>query len=151
MQQINFYQEEFRTRTDWKKQGIIASVAVLVLVLAGFNVNQIYSTNQLSAELENKKNTLKSLEQSYALLEKTVKPKAKDMNLVAELERVKRNNTEKLRALNYLSGNDSGNMTGFSILMKGLGRKRDTINDLWLKKIQLSRGGYDMRLSTGEL
>ena len=90
---------------------------------------------------------MKSIEQSYALLEKKVKPKARDMNLVAEFERMKQSNAEKLRALNYLSGNDAGNMTGFSFLMQALGRKRDSINDLWLKKIQFSRGGYDMRLS----
>lgn len=147
MQQVNFYQEEFHTRYNWKQTAIFASVAVLVLMLAGINASQIYSTNQLSTELENKRNTLKSLEQNYVQLEKSAKPKAQDMNLVAELERMKRNNTEKLRALNYLSGNDSGNMTGFSFLMQGLGRKRDTIDDLWLKKIQFSRGGYDMRLS----
>jgi len=147
MQKINLYQKEFHASHDWRRISVVGALVLLTLVFSGINIGQIYAANQMGAELENKKNALKSLGQSYAVLEKKAKPKARDMNLVAELERMKRSNTEKLRALNYLSGNDSGNMTGFSFLMQGLGRKRDNINNLWLKKIQFSRGGYNMRLS----
>lgn len=147
MQQINLYQEEFQVGYNWKKIGVTGSVVLLVLIFVGINAYQVYATNQLRVKLVSKQNTLKSLGQSYAILEKKEKPKARDMNLVAELERIKQSNIEKLRALNYLSGNDAGNMTGFSFLLQGLGKNRDSINDLWLKKIQFSTGGYDMRLS----
>jgi len=147
MQQINLYQQEFYDTRDWRKTGVIGAIVFMFVVLGGINAVQAYMAGQLSAELNNKNQTLKSLEQTYAVLEKNVKPRAQDMNLVAELENLKRTNSEKLRALNYLSGNDAGNMTGFSYLMQGLGRKRDTINNLWLKKIKFSRGGYELHLS----
>ncbi|MCK5001560.1 MAG: hypothetical protein KAS57_00940 [Gammaproteobacteria bacterium] len=147
MQQINLYQKEFQAGYNRDKIGVISLIVLLTLILAGTNSYQVYTLNQLRTELANKKGTLKSLEHSYAVLEKEVKPKARDMKLAASVDRMKRSNAEKLRALNYLSGNDAGNVTGFSFLIQGLGRKRDKINDLWLKKIQFGRGGYDMYLS----
>ncbi len=147
MQQINLYQKEFHVSYNWRRIVVAGSMTMLLLVLAGININQMYTADRLRAELENTNNTIKSLKQSYSALAKNAKPKARDLNLIAELERIKRSNGEKLRALNYLSGNDAGNMTGFSFLLQGLGRKRDIINDLWLKKIKFSHGGYDLRLS----
>lgn len=147
MQQINLYQNEFHVHRDWRRTGIFGAVVLVIVVFGGISASQAYMTSQLRTELATKQKALKNLELTYAALEKNATPKAQDMNLLAELESVKRSNREKSRALNYLSGNDAGNMTGFSYLMQGLGRKRDTINDLWLKKIKFSRGGYDMHLS----
>ncbi len=147
MQQVNLYQDEFHLSYNYRRVGVVGIFLLLALVFAIVNSYQIYTTNHLRPELESKTNALKSFEQSYAILQSNAKPKAIDMNLVAQMERVKRNNTEKRRALNYLSGNNAGNTSGFSFLMQGLGRKRDNINDLWLKKIKFSRGGYDLYLN----
>jgi hypothetical protein len=147
MQQVNLYQEEFFPSYNYRRISVVGSFLLLLVILIVINFYQTYTANQLRIELENKASTLKTLEQSYAILEVKAKPKAKDMNLVADLEIMKRNNAEKRRALNYLSGNDEGNISGFSFLMQGLGKKRDSINDLWLKKIRFSRGGYDLHLS----
>lgn len=147
MQQINLYHKEFHDVRDWRKTGIIGAVILTLVALAGINAVQIYKTSQLQAELENKNQKIKNFEHTYAALQKNVKPRAKDMALVAELENIKRSNSEKLRALNYLSGNDAGNTVGFSYLMEGLGRERDKISNLWLKKIKFSHGGYDIHLS----
>lgn len=146
MQQINLYQKEFFLSYDYRRISVVGSFLLLLVIFALVNFYQTYSERQLRAELENKTKTLKSIEQSYAVLEIKAKPKAKDMNLAADLERTKRNNTEKRRALNYLSGNDAGNISGFSFLLQGLGRQRDSIKDLWLKKIKFSHGGYHMYL-----
>jgi hypothetical protein len=147
MQQINLYQDEFHLSYDYRRVAVAGIFLLLALVFALVNSYQIYTTNHLRPELESKTNTMKSFEQSYAMLQSKAKPKATDMNLVAQMERVKRNNAEKRRALNYLSGNNTGNTSGFSFLMQGLGKKRDNINDLWLKKIKFSRGGYDLHLN----
>lgn len=147
MQKINLYQKEFYFSYNWRRTGIAGSAAILLLVLAGININQSYTADRLRAELENTNNTIERLGQSYSTLAKNARPKARDLSLLAELESIKRSNGEKLRALNYLSGDDAGNMTGFSFLLRGLGRKRDIINDLWLKKIKFSHGGYHLRLS----
>lgn len=147
MQQVNLYQKEFFLSYDYRRISVVGSFLLLALIFSVVNFYQVYTTNQLEIELGSKTKTLNTLQQAYAILETKVKPKAIDMNLVADLERMKRINSEKLRALNFLSGNDVGNTSGFSFLMQGLGRKRDSINDLWLKKIKFSRGGYDLHLS----
>lgn len=147
MQQVNLYQGEFHLRYNYRRVGVAGIFLLLALVFAAVNSYQIYIANHLRPELESKTNALKSFEQSYDILQAKAEPKATDMNLVAQMERVKRNNAEKRRALNYLSGNNTGNTSGFSFLMQGLGKKRDDINDLWLKKIKFSRGGYDLHLN----
>ena len=147
MQQVNLYQDEFHLSYNHRRVGVAGIFLLLALVLAVVNSYQIYTTKHLRPELESKTNAMKSFEQSYVILQSNAKPKAIDMNLVARMERVKRNNAEKRRALNYLSGNNAGNTSGFSFLMQGLGKKRDNINDLWLKKIKFSRGGYDLYLN----
>ena len=147
MQQVNLYQDEFHLSYNHRRVGVAGTFLLLALVFAVVNSYQIYTTNHLRPELESKTNAMKSFEQSYVILQSNAKPIAIDMNLVARMERVKRNNAEKRRALNYLSGNNAGNTSGFSFLMQGLGKKRDNINDLWLKKIKFSRGGYDLYLS----
>ncbi|MDT8282612.1 MAG: hypothetical protein RQ982_07335 [Gammaproteobacteria bacterium] len=147
MQQINLYQKEFFLINNYRRIGVTGSFLLLALIFCAVNFYQMYTTSQLQIELESKTNTLKTFKQGYAAMEAKVKPKAIDTNLVAQLERIKRNNAEKLRALNYLSGNDEGNTYGFSFLLQGLGKRRDSIDDLWLKKIRFSRGGYDLHLS----
>jgi len=146
VQQVNLYQKEFFHSYDYRRIAVVGSLLLLLLIFVLVNFYQTYSARQLRVELENKTETLRSIEQSYAVLEVKAKPKAKDMNLAADLERTRRNNIEKRRALNYLSGNDTGNISGFSFLLEGLGRKRDSVKDLWLKKIMFSRGGYHLRL-----
>lgn len=147
MQQINLYQREFHATRDWRKTGIAGAVALTLVVLGGINAVQIYETSQLRAQLESKTQKIKNFEQTYDVLKKNAKPKAQDMALLAELKSIKQTNREKMRALNYLSGSGTGNTVGFSYLLEGLGRERDRINNLWLKKIKFSRGGYDLHLS----
>lgn len=146
MQQVNLYQKEFFLSYDYRRISVVGSFLLLLVIFILVNFYQAYSERQLRAEMENKIKVLKNIEQSYAVLEIKAKPKAKDMSLAADLERTKRNNIEKRRALNYLSGNDAGNISGFSFLLQGLGRQRDSIKDLWLKKIKFSRGGYHLHL-----
>ncbi len=146
IQQINLYQAEFQITRDWLSQLLMAGIALLILLLAGNSFYQSLIISGFEDELKNKKGELKSLQQSFDVLEKTVQPRAMDMNLAERVERIKRSNEEKIRAKNYLSGDGVGNVTGFSPLLRGLGRQRDEVAELWLKKIQFSDGGFDMRL-----
>ncbi len=146
IQQINLYQDEFRVVPNWAKLSLLAGIALVIVVLLGSSLYQVSVINDLEAELTNTNKTLKSLEQSYEALEKSIKPKAIDMNLAEQVEKVKRSNEGKIRAKNYLSGDGAGNITGFSSLLQGLGRQRDEIEELWLKRIEFSDGGFDMRL-----
>ncbi len=147
MQQINLYQDEFQIRYDRRVTGAVVGLGLMFIIFGIITASQMYSTTQLKNAIAETTETFTNLEKSYKTLEKVARPRAIDLGLVANLESAKRSNSEKLRALNYLSGNDSGNMIGFSYLMRGLGRQRDSVNDLWLKTIEFGRGGYDMRLS----
>lgn len=146
IQQINLYQEEFRVIHHRINLSLLGGVALVLLVLVGSSFYQMLIVNDLETELNSKNNELKSLEQSYAALEKAVQPRAMDMNLAESVEKARRSNQEKLRAKNYLSGDGVGNITGFSSLLQGLGRQRDEIEELWLKNIKFSDGGFEMRL-----
>lgn len=146
IQQINLYQLEFRKVSNWISLSFFAGVGLMVLILLASSFYQALSLDDLETELSARNSELNSLEQSYQALQKTVQPRAIDMNLAERVLKVKRSNEEKIRAKNYLSGDGAGNLTGFSSLLQGLGRQRDKIEELWLKKIQFSDGGYDMRL-----
>ncbi len=147
MQHINLYHAEFRTAANHKKIVMIVAACLVLLVFIGIYMMQLNAISQLDRQLAKKLAELKTMEVSVAALEEKAKPRAQDMNLVVELERLKQANASKLRASNYLRGNDTGNIQGFSTLLKGLGRQRDTINELWLTKIEISQGGFDMRLT----
>lgn len=146
IQQINLYQDEFRIVPNWARLTLLAGIAFVILVLLGSSIYQSSVISNLEAELKNNNNILKGLEVSYDALEKANKSRAIDMNLVEQVEKAKRSNEGKIRAKNYLSGDGAGNITGFSSLLEGLGRQRDEIEELWLKKIKFSNGGFDMRL-----
>lgn len=147
IQQVNLYQQEFRHERSQVNVLVLAGVAFLVLALVASSAYQASVINELEAGLAVSKKELKSLELSYETLKKSAQPRAMDMNLAQQVEKVKRSNEEKTRAKNYLSGEGAGNLTGFSSLLQGLGRQRDTIEELWLKKIKFSAGGFHMRLA----
>ena len=141
IQQINLYQNEFRTTRNRARLLSQAAVALLVLLMIGSNFYLSSLLSGLEAEQSRKKNELKSLETGQQALQQAVKPRAIDMNLAERLQQVKRSNEEKLRAKNYLSTGGTGNIAGFSALLQGLGRQRDQVEELWLKQIQFSEGG----------
>lgn len=146
MQKINLYQLEFHDIRDWRQTGVLAAAGLLLLVLAGINVGQVMELGELEHSLEQKNSALEIKRVSLEALRKNTKPKARDMDLAAQVDKLRRANAEKTRAINYLSGNKTSNITGFSHLLQSLGRQRDSIDDIWLTRIKFSDGGFNMRL-----
>lgn len=146
MQKINLYQQEFHDIRDWQKTGAYAAAGLLLLALAGTNIGQVITLGGLAHSLEQKNSELEVKRISLEALRKSSKPKARDADLAAQVERLRKSNAEKTRAINYLSGNETSNITGFSQLLRSLGRQRDSIDDIWLTRIRFSDGGYHMRL-----
>lgn len=145
-QQINLYQAEFHHKNNLRRLYIGSAIGFVIALLIATNVLQQFSIHQLSNELKQKQDLLNSRKQIHQALETRVQPKKQDPALLAQLENLHKANQSRLRALNFLSGKESGNMVGFSFLLESLGRQRDNIEGVWLKKIHFDDGGFNLRL-----
>lgn len=145
-QYINLYQAEFRQENNLRRIYIASAIGFVIAILIGINVFQQVSIHQLGQELQQKQDLLNSRKQIHQALETRAQPKKQDPALLAQLETLRKANQSRLRALNFLSGKESGNMVGFSFLLEGLGRQRDNIEGIWLKKIHFDDGGFNLRL-----
>ncbi len=145
-QYINLYQAEFHHKSNLRKIYIGGTIGFAIALLIAINVFQEFSIHQLSSELKQKQDLLNSRKQIHQALETKAQPKKQDPALLAQLENLRKANQSRLRALNFLSGKESGNMVGFSFLLEGLGRQRDNIEGIWLKRIHFDDGGFNLRL-----
>lgn len=146
MQQINLYQNKRSNTRSLQSIAIMASVALLFILIIAVYVMQLRSIDKLDQQLAKKQAELAIMEKSLEIIKQKARPAAQDMSLAIELENLKLANASKKRASSYLQGSDTGNLSGFSSLLEGLGRQRDTIEKLWLSKIKISDGGFDVQL-----
>jgi len=146
MQRINLYQAEFHDIRNWQKTGAFAAAGLLALVLAGVNIGQLITLSGLEHSLAQKNGALEIKRVTLETLRKNTRPIAHDKDLAAMVDRLRNSNAEKTRAINYLSGSETSNITGFSHLLQSLGRQRDNIDDIWLTRIRFTDGGFNMRL-----
>jgi hypothetical protein len=146
MQKVNLYQQEFHNVRNWSRTGAFAAMGLLALVLVGINIGQVVKLADLKRTLAQKTSALEIKQVTLEALRKNTRPIARDMDLAAQVDRLRNSNAEKTRAINYLNGNEISNVTGFSQLLQSLGRQRDSIDDIWLTRIKFSDGGYNMRL-----
>jgi hypothetical protein len=146
MQKVNLYQQEFHNVRNWSRTGAFAAMGLLALVLVGINIGQVVKLADLERTLAQKTSALEIKQVTLEALRKNTRPIARDMDLAAQVDRLRNSNAEKTRAINYLNGNEISNDTGFSQLLQSLGRQRDSIDDIWLTRIKFSDGGYNMRL-----
>ena len=145
-QYINFYQQEFRRKNDFHKWAIRGGIGITLALLIAINLLQQFNIRQLGNELTQKQDLLNSRKLVHQTLETQLKPKQQNPVYLAQVETLRQANQSRLRALNLLSHRESDNMIGFSFLLDGLGRQRDTIEGIWLKKIRFDDGGYSLRL-----
>lgn len=146
MQKINLYQAEFHDIRNWQKTGAFAAAGVLALVLIGVNIGQVITLGDLQRSLAQKNSALEIKRVTLDALRKNTRAIARDADLAALVDRLRKSNAEKTRAINYLSGSETSNITGFSYLLQSLGRQRDSIDNIWLTRIKFDDGGFNMRL-----
>jgi len=145
-QTINFYQPEFHRSHDYKKWALRSGIGLAVALLVVINLVQQASINRLSAERQQKQDQLASRKLLHQTLETQLQPKQQSPMVLAQLESSRHANQSRLKALNFLSHRETDNMVGFSFLLDALGRQRDKIEGIWLKKIQFDNGGYHLSL-----
>lgn len=147
MQRINLYQKEFSTTGSHRSKMMLAALVLVLVLIAVVYMMQLNAIKKLDNQLTKKQSEVATLEKSLEIIRQKSRPAAQDMNLSLELENLRQVNASKKRASNYLQGNDTGNLSGFSMLLEGLGRQRDNVERLWLTKIKISKGGYDLQLN----
>lgn len=145
-QTINFYQPEFHRSHDYKKWALRGGIGLAVALLIVINLVQQASMTRLSAERQQKQDQLASRKLLHQTLETQLQPKQQSPVVLAQLESSRQANQSRLKALNFLSHRETDNMIGFSFLLDGLGRQRDKIEGIWLKKIHIDDGGYHLSL-----
>ncbi len=146
-QYINLYQAQFHKKRDWEKIGKLSAFYCFFIVLFLITIYQLESINKTEQKIFEARGEYKEKEVIYKKLSSSANQKVKNMALESEVIRIKELNREKQHALNMLDGDDIGNMSGFSLLLQGLGRQRDKVDDIWLTKLSIKNGGFDMQLS----
>ena len=146
MQRINLYQEEFRPRSDPTDAAHLAvwlllAIVVLAVVSAGLAWRAQVAEQELAAaesRREAAEARLTALQrQLEAAREQQEEPHARVRQLRAEL-------AAKNRLLQYLESGPLAERRGFSPLLDGLARR--IVDGVWLRRIELTRGGVGLRL-----
>lgn len=146
-QYINLYQEQFHKKRDWEKIGKLSAFFCFFIGLFLINIYQLESINETEQKIFEARGEYQEKEVIYKKLSSSANQKVKNMALESQVMRIKDLNREKQHALNMLDGDDIGNMSGFSLLLRGLGRQKDKVDDIWLTKLSIKNGGFDMQLS----
>jgi hypothetical protein len=145
-QYINFYQPEFHRKSNLHRYVLRGGIGLAVVLLISINLYQQAVINRLSHELTQQQDQLNSRKLLHQALGSRVQPKQPSPVLLSQLESLRQDNQSRLNAINFLGRRENDNMTGFSFLLKSLGRQRDNIEGIWLKKIHFDDGGFNLRL-----
>lgn len=145
MQQINLYQEQFRTRRDpldARHMGIM--LVLLVVALGAVSVWLQQRAGELAeraAAVERERDRLEQqvLAMSARLEERRGEAAAGDDRLV----RLRRELAAKQRVLEYLESGPMARRDGFSTHLAGLARR--VIDGLWFDRIVFEHGGGKLR------
>jgi len=135
MQQINLYKAQF------KPTKVILSprqmMMILIALILSLSVMSLYSAKRNSI-LEN---TIKE-QKKYAV--QTLSESSESPLLIAELEKLNFQRSDKQRLIDYLTHQDFGNQQGFSATLRHLSKQQ--INNVWLTEFSLIQGGQTITL-----
>lgn len=135
MQQINLYQAKFKPKKVLLPPRQMLLILFLILII--LSVMGLYSA---------KKNTVLkqiiSKQQQYSIQQ--IDHISESPLLNAELEKLRQQQNEKKRLLDYLTHQDFGNQQGFSATLHSLAKQQ--IANVWLTEFLLLNGGQSITL-----
>jgi hypothetical protein len=151
MQQVNFFQDEFK-RIDPPY-----SAAVLVIVLSYslamcllISIIFIYLAQSVSADLLKNKAQLNKLNSQLAITKKEYPAPKVDGNLLNQLEILKLRKDKNKKVLKYLETREMDiSQQSFSAMMNGLTQIQQ--KNLWLTQIEILNGGQEIKLTGSTL
>jgi hypothetical protein len=145
MQQINLYQEQFRTRRDpLGARTLAAALAALVLVLVGVSVWLQLSAADTAERLQEAEQRRDRVEQQVLAVSARLEALAdEDAAAASEPARLRAELVAKQRLMEYLEDGPLARRDGFSEHLDGLAQR--VVADLWFDRIVLERGGDRLR------
>jgi hypothetical protein len=151
MQQVNFFQNEFK-RIDPPY-----SAAVLVIVLSYslavcllVSIVLIYLSQSVSADLSKNKAQLNKLNTQLVITKKEYPAPKVDGNLLAQLEILKLRKDKNKKVLKYLETREMDiSQQSFSGMMNGLSQIQQ--KNLWLTQVEILNGGQEVKLTGSTL
>ena len=146
MQQINLYQEQFRTRRDpLDARHLGAGLVVLLIVLAAASVwlhQRAGDAAERAAAAERERDRLER--RVLELRSRLEQRQAAASGAVDEATRLRAELAAKRRVLEYLESGPIARRDGFSGHLQGLARR--VVDDVWFDRIAFERGGETLRL-----
>jgi hypothetical protein len=146
MQQVNFYQDEF------KKIDVPFSAVILVIVLGYCLVISIVISGVLFGlsqftlkEYENSQKDLVTLVGELETTRKAYPAPIIDSRLISKIDILEERQSKNQRLLKYLvSKNVDVDHQSFSVMLSALSKVNQ--NDLWLTKVTFKKGGNEIEL-----
>lgn len=145
MQQVNFYQAQFRPQQlifPIQKVAMIAALTILVLFIFSIYFSQKIS-DQKSA-ISQQQQRITSAQTHLAELQQQLSNRGSDELLIAQYNVLQQQLNKKKALYNYLSSDHFGNRDGFSPLLEGLSQQR--IDNVWLTEFSLLDSGKNIAL-----
>jgi len=145
MQQVNFYQPQFRPQQIiFPAQRIVLIAALTVAILLIFSV---YFSQKISAQttvISQQQQRVNASNTQLIQLQQQLSKRTSDERLLAQYQTLQQQLNSKQSVYNYLSSYHFGNRDGFSSLLEGLSQQR--IDNVWLTAFSLLNAGNTMAL-----
>ncbi len=150
IQQINLYQDEFRSRTEWLSgANLIKGVALLAVLLATYSGLIFMSFSGTSSTYAKAQHAQKELEAHLQTAREAYPPRAKDKRLAEQVAALEVELDTKRRVIDTLSERSFGNTDGFAEHFSALARQR--LDGLWLTTLVIDEGGTEVGIKGGTL
>ncbi len=149
LQQINLYQPIFRKKpTPFSLATMGLILAVVILLLASIQGFGLWQRQRLATQLHRATTSHAELKKQVLTLEQKLPAPGINQQLQLKLDRLIDSKSSMLALERILTSRIDGNSQGFAAYFEGFARKNP--QGLWLKSIQLGKGGDFLALE-GEM
>jgi Tfp pilus assembly protein PilN len=140
MQQINFYQTQFKPKKEflpaWQ---LLSIIAVVTLSLVVFSVIMLAFQPDPAVQLMQQKQTLKQKQLQLNQLQQKLSQAQENPLLRAEYQKLEKILQDEQALLNYVSSHQLGNKNGFANTLTALSKQH--IDNIWLTDFSLLNAG----------
>lgn len=145
MQQVNFYQAQFRPRQLVFPVSKVTMVTVLTIVtLVAFSVYFSQKIKAQTAIISQQQHRVNTSQNQLVELQQQLANRGSDQLLIAQYNVLQLQLNKKKSLYDYLSSYHFGNRDGFSFLLEGLSQQR--IDNVWLTEFSLLDAGKNIAL-----
>jgi hypothetical protein len=144
-QQVNLYHPMFRKQEKvFSARTLLQTLMIILVGLVVFSAYTKWQVNSLENELSGLEKQASNRTAQIERLTKQLPPKRKDSRLQQEVDELAQEVDIKQKLVTALSQSEFGDTGGFSAYLEGLSRQH--LAGMWLKHIDLSKGGNAVNL-----